>query len=60
MQTLRKTALYEAHIQLNGKIVDFSGWALPLHYGSQLNEHQAVRKDAGMFDVSHMLSLIHI
>lgn len=54
MQTLRKTALYEAHIQLNGKIVDFSGWALPLHYGSQLNEHQAVRKDAGMFDVSHM------
>lgn len=55
MQILRKTALYEAHIQLNGKIVDFSGWALPLHYGSQLNEHQTVRKDAGMFDVSHML-----
>ena len=44
MQILRKTALYEAHIQLNGKIVDFSGWALPLHYGSQLNEHQTVRK----------------
>lgn len=55
MQILQKTALYEAHIQLNGKIVDFSGWALPLHYGSQLKEHQAVRKDAGMFDVSHML-----
>jgi aminomethyltransferase len=35
-------------------MVDFGGWEMPLHYGSQLNEHRAVRKDAGMFDVSHM------
>jgi aminomethyltransferase len=50
----RKTALYEAHTAAGGKIVDFFGWQLPMHYGSQLSEHHAVRRSVGMFDVSHM------
>jgi aminomethyltransferase len=49
-----KTPLYEAHVRLGAKIVDFAGWDMPLHYGSQLDEHNRVRNDAGMFDVSHM------
>lgn len=48
------TPLYQEHIKLNAKIVDFSGWNMPLHYGSQIDEHHKVRIDAGMFDVSHM------
>ena len=51
---MQKTPLYDCHIHQQGKIVDFSGWALPIHYGSQLQEHQQVRLAAGMFDVSHM------
>ena len=50
----KRTALYEQHLADNGKIVDFAGWEMPLHYGSQLEEHNAVRATAGMFDVSHM------
>ncbi|WP_295799002.1 glycine cleavage system aminomethyltransferase GcvT [uncultured Microbulbifer sp.] len=49
-----KTALYDAHVAMGGKMVDFGGWDMPLHYGSQLDEHHKVRTDAGMFDVSHM------
>ncbi len=49
-----KTALYQQHLQANAKMVDFGGWEMPLHYGSQLDEHHQVRQDAGMFDVSHM------
>jgi aminomethyltransferase len=49
-----KTALYDTHILAGAKIVDFGGWEMPLHYGSQIEEHHAVRRDAGMFDVSHM------
>ncbi|WP_299595006.1 glycine cleavage system aminomethyltransferase GcvT [uncultured Microbulbifer sp.] len=49
-----KTALYDAHVAMGGKMVDFGGWDMPLHYGSQLEEHHKVRKGAGMFDVSHM------
>lgn len=49
-----KTPLHALHLALGGKMVDFHGWDMPLHYGSQLNEHQLVRKDAGVFDVSHM------
>ena len=49
-----KTALYEEHVRLGAKIVDFAGWDMPLHYGSQIAEHRQVREDAGMFDVSHM------
>jgi aminomethyltransferase len=49
-----KTVLYDTHVQQGAKIVDFGGWEMPLHYGSQIEEHHAVRRDAGMFDVSHM------
>ncbi len=50
----KKTALYDKHCASNAKVIDFGGWDMPLHYGSQLNEHHIVRKDAGVFDVSHM------
>ena len=49
-----RTSLYDAHVSLGAKIIDFGGFDMPLHYGSQLEEHHAVRRDAGMFDVSHM------
>jgi len=49
-----QTALFDAHVAANAKLVDFGGWDMPIHYGSQLKEHEIVRKDAGMFDVSHM------
>ncbi len=54
-QAPQRTPLYQSHVDSNGKIVDFSGWELPIHYGSQIEEHEAVRTDAGMFDVSHMV-----
>lgn len=49
-----KTPLFECHIEMGGRMVDFGGWEMPVHYGSQLDEHHAVRRGAGMFDVSHM------
>ncbi|QSX34452.1 glycine cleavage system aminomethyltransferase GcvT [Shewanella avicenniae] len=49
-----KTVLYQKHLEANAKMVDFHGWDMPLNYGSQIEEHHAVRQDAGMFDVSHM------
>lgn len=49
------TALYDKHIESNGKMVDFAGWEMPINYGSQVKEHHQVRNDAGMFDVSHMV-----
>lgn len=49
-----KTPLYQSHLDAGGKLVDFSGWQLPIHYGSLISEHQSVREDVGMFDVSHM------
>lgn len=54
ISTPLKTPLYDAHQKLNAKIVDFGGWALPVNYGSQIEEHHAVRKECGLFDVSHM------
>lgn len=54
-QTPQRTPLYQSHVDSEGKLVDFSGWELPIHYGSQIDEHEAVRTDAGMFDVSHMV-----
>ena len=54
MTDLLKTPLYFQHLELNAKIVDFGGWALPVNYGSQIEEHHAVRKSVGVFDVSHM------
>ncbi|XTZ39121.1 glycine cleavage system aminomethyltransferase GcvT [Salmonella enterica] len=50
----QQTPLYEQHVLCGARMVDFHGWMMPLHYGSQLDEHHAVRTDAGMFDVSHM------
>ncbi|MHB1951656.1 MAG: glycine cleavage system aminomethyltransferase GcvT [Acidiferrobacteraceae bacterium] len=52
-----RTALYPEHLALGAKMTDFGGFSMPLHYGSQLEEHHAVRRDAGMFDVSHMAIL---
>ena len=54
-QAPQRTPLYQSHVDSDGKMVDFSGWELPIHYGSQIEEHEAVRTDAGMFDVSHMV-----
>lgn len=51
---LKRTALYQEHQQAGAQLVDFAGWEMPLHYGSQIQEHHYVREDAGMFDVSHM------
>ncbi len=48
------TALHAKHIEAGAKMVDFFGWDMPINYGSQIEEHHAVRQDAGMFDVSHM------
>lgn len=48
------TPLYAEHESLGAKLVDFAGWDMPVHYGSQIDEHKAVRESAGMFDVSHM------
>ena len=49
-----KTPLHALHVNSGARIVDFGGWDMPLHYGSQIEEHHAVRKQAGIFDVSHM------
>ena len=50
------TPLHAAHLDAQAKMVDFGGWDMPLSYGSQIEEHHAVRRGAGMFDVSHMLN----
>lgn len=49
-----KTVLHAKHLEAGAKMVDFHGWEMPINYGSQIEEHHAVRTDAGMFDVSHM------
>ncbi|SAL70874.1 glycine cleavage system aminomethyltransferase T [Caballeronia terrestris] len=54
MTELQHTPLHAAHLALNARMVDFGGWDMPVNYGSQIDEHKAVRTDAGMFDVSHM------
>lgn len=51
---MRKTPLNEAHLAAGARMVDFTGWEMPIHYGSQMDEHHQVRNGAGMFDVSHM------
>ena len=53
----QKTILNDMHRRLGARMVDFGGWDMPLHYGSQLEEHHAVRGDSGMFDVSHMCAV---
>jgi aminomethyltransferase len=52
-----QTPLIDAHRRAGAKLVEFAGWELPLHYGSQIEEHHAVRRAAGMFDTSHMLAV---
>ena len=51
---LKRTALHQRHQEAGARLVDFAGWEMPLHYGSQIEEHHAVRRGAGVFDVSHM------
>src|SRR6185295_17312508 len=50
----RRTPLYDLHVELGARMVDFGGWDMPVNYGSQIEEHHAVRRHAGVFDVSHM------
>jgi aminomethyltransferase len=50
----RHTPLYELHLSQGARIVDFGGWDMPVQYASQIEEHHAVRRAAGIFDVSHM------
>jgi aminomethyltransferase len=54
MSEPKKTSLYNAHVKWGGKIIDFAGWALPVQYEGITAEHEAVRNNAGLFDVSHM------
>ena len=51
---LRRTPLYAFHVRHHGQLVPFAGWEMPLHYGSIMDEHRAVRSSVGLFDVSHM------
>ncbi len=53
----RHTPLHARHVEAGARMVDFAGWDMPVNYGSQIEEHHAVRRHAGMFDVSHMLAL---
>lgn len=55
MQAMQTTPFFQLHIDQNARMTPFSGFNMPLHYGSQIEEHEAVRKSAGMFDVSHMM-----
>ena len=50
---MQMTIYNQSHRDAGAKMVDFGGWDMPIHYGSQIEEHHAVRIDAGMFDVSH-------
>ena len=54
MSSIKLTSLYPEHEVLQAKFVEFHGWKMPLHYGSAIAEHMAVRQNAGLFDVSHM------
>lgn len=49
-----RTSLYERHIALGGRVIDFAGWEMPVQYSGILDEHRAVRESSGMFDISHM------
>ncbi|HEY4550861.1 MAG TPA: glycine cleavage system aminomethyltransferase GcvT, partial [Bacillus sp. (in: firmicutes)] len=51
---LKRTPLFESYKKFGAKVIDFGGWELPVQFSSILEEHEAVRKDAGLFDVSHM------
>ena len=51
---LRRTSLYDLHVELGGRMVPFAGWEMPVRYGSVMEEHMAVREAAGLFDAAHM------
>jgi aminomethyltransferase len=51
---LKKTPLYQKHVDLGGKMIEFGGWLMPVEYSGIIGEHRAVREAAGLFDVSHM------
>jgi len=51
---MKKTPLYETHIALGAKMIDFGGWSMPVQYTSVIEEHQATRRSAGLFDICHM------
>jgi aminomethyltransferase len=51
---LKKTPLYEKHVALNAKIIDFGGWAMPVQYSNVIDEHKTTRAAAGLFDICHM------
>ena len=53
-QTLQRTPLHDRHVALGAKLVPFAGWEMPVQYSGVMQEHRAVRSDAGVFDVSHM------
>jgi aminomethyltransferase len=52
--SLKRTPLYQAHQKLGGKLIEFGGWEMPVQYSSIVDEHHAVRRAAGIFDISHM------
>src|SRR3954468_14239272 len=54
MQTLLRTPLYDRHVSLGARLVPFAGWEMPVQYEGVIPEHLAVRRDCGVFDVSHM------
>lgn len=54
----KRTPLYEEHKSLKGKIVNYAGWLLPVQYEGLIPEHNAVRNAAGIFDVSHMGTIL--
>ena len=53
-QTLQRTPLHDRHVALGARMVPFAGWEMPVQYEGVIQEHRAVRIDAGVFDVSHM------
>src|SRR5436309_3103125 len=57
VETMKRTALYEQHLESGGRMVGFAGYDMPVQYGSVILESKAVRESAGMFDVSHMARL---
>mgnify|MGYP001472018404 FL=1 len=51
---LKRTPLFESHQKLGGRLIEFGGWEMPVQYSSIVDEHNAVRRAAGVFDISHM------
>ena len=51
---MKRTPLFAAHQKLGGKLIEFGGWEMPVQYTSIMDEHHAVRRAAGLFDISHM------